>query len=116
MTGVEILAMEEIVVNKAFNWNIAICSFAIVFGIFILIGIIVSSLCRDWGQMNIGVSLGIALGLFAAILFGTDSGIPTEYETQYKVIISDEVTMSDFLSKYEIIEQEGRIYTVTEKE
>ena len=39
----------------------------------------------------------------------------TKYETQYKVTISDEVKMDEFCEKYEIIEQDGKIYTVRER-
>lgn len=34
----------------------------------------------------------------------------------YKVTISDEVNFVDFNNKYEIIEQDGLIYTIKEKE
>ena len=57
------------------------------------------------------VCVGAIIGLLLAALFRT----PTKYETQYKVTISDEVSMNDFLEKYEIIETEGKIYTVREK-
>lgn len=40
--------------------------------------------------------------------------LPKEYETRYKVIISDEVSMNDFTTRYKIIDQEGKIYTVRE--
>lgn len=35
---------------------------------------------------------------------------------EYKVTIDDSVSMNEFLNKYEIINQEGKIYTVKEKE
>lgn len=41
---------------------------------------------------------------------------PTAYETHYKVLISDEVSMNEFLEQYEIIDQEGKIFTVREVE
>lgn len=40
---------------------------------------------------------------------------PSKYETQYKVAVSDEVLMNEFNEKYEIVEQEGKIYTVRER-
>ena len=39
----------------------------------------------------------------------------TEYATEYKVTIDDSVSMNEFMDKYEIINQEGKIYTVREK-
>jgi hypothetical protein len=51
------------------------------------------------------------MGLMAGTIFS----IPTTHKVQYKVTISDEVSMNEFLEKYEIIEQEGKIYTIEEK-
>lgn len=58
---------------------------------------------------------GCVLGAFAG-LGSAKEQLPLEYETHYKVTISDEVSMNEFLSKYEIIDQEGKIYTVREIE
>ena len=35
---------------------------------------------------------------------------------EYKVIIDDSVSLNDFYKKYEVIGQEGEIYTVIERE
>lgn len=35
---------------------------------------------------------------------------------EYKVTIDDSVSMTEFMDKYEIIDQEGKIYTVKERE
>lgn len=35
---------------------------------------------------------------------------------EYKVTIDDSVSMNEFLDKYEILDQEGKIYTVKERE
>lgn len=37
-------------------------------------------------------------------------------DTKYQVIISDDVNFGEFMKKYEILNQEGEIYTVREKE
>ena len=37
-----------------------------------------------------------------------------EYETRYQVTVDDSVSMNEFQDKYEIIEIEGKIYTVKE--
>ena len=115
MTGVEILTSSEIVVDTLFNWGAAAFSFAIMLCIFLLIGVIMSACSRDWGQIVVGMILGTIFGIFAGIIGGDADGIPTEYETHYKVTISDEVSMNDFLERYEILDQEGKIYTVREK-
>ena len=38
-----------------------------------------------------------------------------KYQTRYEVTISDEVNFNEFNSKYEVIEQNGLIYTIVEK-
>ena len=116
MIGVEILAMEEVAVDYVFNWTAGFGGLTIIFAIFILIGVIMSLMLSDWYNIKIGVILGLILGMFSGFILGIGERIPTEYETQYKVTISDEVSMNEFVEKYEIIEQEGRIYTVIERD
>ena len=107
MTGVEILAVEEVVTAFGFCWAGFICLtiVGLLFGAFFCLG------CG-----SIPASLFIfAFALAGAFFVGFEAdGIPTEYEPQYKVTISDEVLMTDFLSRYEIVSQEGKIYTVRE--
>lgn len=38
-----------------------------------------------------------------------------KYETRYQVTVDDLVSMNEFQNKYEIIEVEGKIYTVKER-
>ena len=115
MAGVEILASNEVVIDTSFNIMSAAGAFGIIFGFFIIAGVVASLLFADWNQLGVGVGLGIVFSVVAFIAVGCGNGIPTAYETQYKVTISDEVSMNDFLERYEIIEQEGKIYTVRER-
>lgn len=116
MTGVEILAIEEIIVDELFNWDVAAFSFAIMFCIFLLFGVIIGVGSRDQKQIVVGMILGVMFGIVVGLVGGSAEAIPTEYETQYKVTISDEVFMNDFLERYEIVDQEGKIYTVRERD
>ena len=118
MSGVEILASQEVVIEYAFNW----VAFEIAFGIAMIIAIICGVLfaCKyeemsPWLSFSIWIIVGILMGIFDGILFGEAGRNPIKYETQYKVTISDEVKMSEFYEKYEIIEQDGKIYTVRER-
>ena len=46
------------------------------------------------------------------------NGVLSSYKTgkyEYKVTISDEVSLNEFYDKYEIVDQEGKIYTIKEK-
>lgn len=41
---------------------------------------------------------------------------PSDYETRYKVVLTEDVDYKKFTEKYEIIDFEDNIYTVREKE
>lgn len=116
MDGVEILATQEIAVEFAFNWVALLVCFGIVFTVFVLFGTFMSTRYDDWKQLVIGIIVGTIMGgLFGTILgFGLE--FPTKFENQYKVIISDEVSMNDFLDKYEIVDEDGKIYVVRERD
>lgn len=114
MTGVEILATQEIIISYTFNWEmyltIVLISTVISTALF---GMMAFELCGFWSFLNAFICSIIVsgfIGLFPALFT-----LPDEYETHYKVTISDEVSMNDFLERYEIIDQEGKIYTVRER-
>lgn len=59
-----------------------------------------------------------AVGLFM-VLFALAAGVVSDQSkepehTRYKVTISDEVKLVEFLDKYEILDTEGEIYTIRE--
>lgn len=117
MTGVEILAMEEVVVGTAFNWLAFWITVGLLAGVGLLVGFLSSS--HSWGfEWNWFAQIWI-LFLILGILFGVLSGFlsatPKETETHYKALISDEVSMNEFLEQYEIVDQEGKIYTIKER-
>lgn len=114
MTGVEILAMEEVVAEYAFNLKAYLICLAVAMIFCGVIGLVTSIPNNIWQ----GTLVGICVGLVAGAIIGqlpAWTTLPKEYETQYKVTISDEVSMNDFVSRYEIIDQEGKIYTVRER-
>ena len=119
MNGVEILAVEQVATAFGFGWSL-----------FIILGVLFSSLiggitwCLAWEndlprlKTGITVSVGIVIALaFAALIGGvSETGAPTAFETHYKVTISDEVSMNEFLERYEIVDQDGKIFIVREVE
>lgn len=117
MTGVEILAMEEVVVGTAFNWLAFWIAVGISVGVGLLIGFLGSS--HSWG-FDWEFFTPIWILLFVGLVFGASAGslgaTPKETETHYKALISDEVSMNEFLEQYEIVDQEGKIYTIKERE
>ena len=116
MTGVEILAMEEVAIAFGFNWIECFIVFGIAFGLFLIVGGIASFIHDDLSMFGAMLIAGIIFSVLVGVVVGFGDGTPTEYETQYKVTISDEVSMNEFLEKHEIIDQEGKIYTVRERD
>ena len=117
MNGVEILSSTTIYETDISIWPL------IVFPIIGLsIGLILSIV--TWVRYGFdGEFIWIIFGLTISCLFlGFVLTLVTEHETdtvshiKYKVTIDDSVSMNDFLDKYEILDQEGKIYTVKERE
>lgn len=115
MTGVEILATEEVGINFVFNLTAFWIAAGVTFGICLIIGFI-AGLTDGWSCFGICVVLGIIFSSIFGAIAGAGEQKPTEYETHYKVIISDEVSMNEFSEKYEIIDQDGKIYTIRERD
>lgn len=107
MEGVTILAVNEAVEAIQFNWIMAIIIFLMIF----LIGLI-------QGITDKMVGLGILLGVVFGLIFGTLMGFVTNQSARpetYKATISDTVNFNEFNERYEILDQEGLIYTIAER-
>lgn len=111
MNGVEILSSETIYNTILPEYWLGIglgCGF---------IFVIVMAFCFANDHIILGLTC-IALALGSGIigsLGGTISKTDINY-IEYKVTIDDSVSMNEFLDKYEILDQEGKIYTVKERE
>lgn len=87
----------------------------------IVIGLVGFIFCLLDGDFWDGVE-GLLIGSLIGIFFGVMLTICTSKKTdkidyvEYKVTVSDEVNFNEFHDKYEIIDQEGKIYTVRERE
>lgn len=110
MEGVEILSVGEEIICSGFNWGTA----AIVFIVCGIIETLIYIAARE-NDKRCAVFLLIINLVFASLIgFITPpqvGSIPT-----YKVIIEDTVNFNEFTEKYDIIEQDGKIYTVKERE
>lgn len=116
MTGVEILNQTNIYVIEGYLWI-----FFLLVGIGFMVGLIIDivSWC-NWGfdgedlwVILLSTMLG-ALAGFVCYLFSVHETDKLDY-VEYKVTVSDEVNLNEFMDKYEILEQEGKIYVVKEK-
>lgn len=116
MNGVEILSAQEVATTITYNvpatWIIACVTLVC----FIGLGIYMTVKDKDSVWLLLNFIIGFVAAMFIGGVVAATTGTTVEYETRYKVTISDEVSMNEFLDKYEIIEQEGKIYTVRERE
>ena len=114
MNGVEILSSTEVITKSIYNYWLAGFVFL---GILIFGTIIIRLMLPEDGALGIvaGFMVVCMVGLFGYAFAMEATTKPVAYETQYKVTISDEVSMNEFIDKYEIIDQEGKIYTVRER-
>lgn len=111
MAGVEILATQKIVIEYAFNWQVYLIMTALIAVIMTFTSCLINGFYFE--NVIIGLIIGVIFGAIFG-LFPATNTTPSEYETRYKVTVSDEVSMNEFLDQYEIIGQEGKIYTVRE--
>ena len=65
--------------------------------------------CDSWKEFAIFV-VCVVLFIVCGCLIPED-----KYETRYQVTIDNSVSINEFQNKYEIIEVEGKIYTVRER-
>lgn len=118
MNGIEILNENYVYVTEYCWWLIPVFA-----GIAFLVTLIMAII--DW-RYNGFFDDVLILIIIIFTLFGTAIGVlfsvSCEYETdtidyiEYKVTIDDSVSMTEFMDKYEILDQEGKIYTIREKE
>jgi hypothetical protein len=117
MNGVEILAEEIVYKFQPFN-------------LFFWLGIIVSIPFLLWlwrtahrtheldvGLIIISLVLVFTIGLVCGVATMATPLVDREIRyIKYQVIIDDSVSMNEFLDHYEILSQNGKIYTVKERE
>ena len=111
MNGVEILSSETIYNTILPEWCIAL-------GFILGIAFAVATIFTVLDDHNILACICLVMiiaSIVVACLGGTISKTDINH-IEYKVTIDDSVSMNEFLDKYEILDQEGKIYTVKERE
>ena len=116
MEGIEVLSATQVVSKSVFNWTALwiAAGIIVVFGVFA--GFLIMLTEHDYFGLVAGILGGLFLSIMLSPLIGALCSTPVEYETHYKVTIDDTVSMNEFLDTYEILGQEGKIYTVKERE
>lgn len=111
MSGVEILSSQPIYNTYLPEWCAAFGFLALVILCFIGLALLADE------HVSIGLTfviIGIASFIISMILSFSDNKASIAY-FEHKVTIDDSVSMVEFMDKYEILDQEGKIYTIKEK-
>ena len=114
MEGVEILFAEEVTrsVWNGFVWHWGL-AFVVLIGL-ILIG---TAIYASWngtagGETDAMVLIGVIFLIAGIFCFYFNGTVPVYNYTKYKVTVDETVDMNEFFKKYELIDQEGKIYIV----
>ena len=111
MNGVEILSLEVIYNTFLPDWGIVVGL------IFMFVSFIaVFAFMANNKHILMWVCCGLTIAFLILVGFGSNENKTDINHIEYKVTIDDSVSMNEFLDKYEILDQEGKIYTVKEKE
>ena len=117
MNGVEILS-EQVVYKVESLWWLFFLSLFIGFAIGLIYAI------KEWVDLGWDAKLlwfilfttfiGAYIGVIAVCLTKNETDVVDHIE--YKVTVSEEVNFNGFMNKYEVVDQEGKIYTVKDRE
>lgn len=115
MQGVEILTSAQVVTGYATNWNAFWTTLLIVLGVCIVIGFERTIISTDWEPLMLWGAIGCIVGFILGDCVASALRLPINHETRYQITISDEVSLTEFYEHYEVIDQDGKIFTVREK-
>ena len=78
---------------------------------------VVGALTVDYDKVQTVLKFLVLIAFVAFVVCVVGAFTKTDVvTTTHRVIVSDDVNMNEFLDKYEILDQEGKIYTVKERE
>ena len=117
MQGIEILSTTEVAIEYTYNyWLAGIIYLFLVISCGILGAVVAHTESISWlTGVGIGIVVSGIVGLFLFATVCTMSEEPIAYETQYKVLLDESIQLTEFLEKYEILGQDGKIYIIRER-
>ena len=110
MNGIEVLNTYEYCVSRSWGWS-AIGTTFLVLAVLTLIAYVICAV------KNIGGETVFYIMLFAFTFVGIYFNLQEKETTvpAYEVIINEDASAKELLEKYEIIDQEGKIYHIIDK-
>lgn len=117
MQGIEILSTAEVITEYTYNyWLAGSIYLLLVIGSGIFDALVAYSNCDSWLEgAGLGILISGLLGLFVFAGACVATQEPIAYETQYKVLLDESIQLTEFLEKYEILGQDGKIYIIRER-
>lgn len=114
LKGITVLNTYDIITPE-WNDKIFLAVFLSIVGIVLIIYLLLDSKrTKDEFVLSVIVILFTLFCMVASIYEFTH--LPeNKYQTRYEVTISDDVNFNEFNSKYQVVKQEGLIYTIVEK-
>lgn len=115
LDGITILNQSEIITEPGWTQTAAIIS-AVLMIVFFFASIF-SLICakEKLGYVIFSLMILSAIATMIFVILGANIKVPTgKYE--YQVTIDDNVSLNEFNERYEIIDKDGKIYTIKEKE
>lgn len=111
MNGITFLKTYEEVATTTWGWSWGGLFFSL-----IALGVLVLAIYTCIEDKNLdclpsGLFCMAIIGLIATMFFATGTKI---YETRHDVYLSGEINMSEFTQKYEVIKQDGLVFTITD--
>ena len=111
LDGITLLDTGTKVVSYTWGWSWG----GFIAAIFAIFFIVVSIICMIDGTTGgeIFFFAGIFVGMLSLFIFVHAK--PARTINTYSVIIDDSVSMTEFYDKYEVIDIQGKIFTITER-
>lgn len=111
LDGITLLDAGTKVVSYTWGWSWG----GFIVAIIAIFFIVISILCAVDGSGGEAFFIaGIFVGMFSLFIFA--HARPAKIIPTYMVLIDNSVSMTEFYDKYEILEVQGKIFTITERE
>lgn len=111
--GIRVLSQSPVIDYDYKYWYIALGG---VIGA-IAVGLLIGALTQEFDFAMIGAFIGTIVGCFAGLFAVEETVVETNTgRNEYKVLIEDDVEMKEFYERYNIIEQDGEIWIIEDKE
>lgn len=114
MNGVTILYTELVEATYGPGWDF----WGVLLGLLGVMCLVITLVFVDRLHVGVIALLGIGMVLLVpgSLMRLTNSAVEVPEHYEYKVLIDDSVSLAELNEKYEIINREGAIYTIVEKE